>query len=275
MPVLFGLLASLLIGISDYFGRFCSRRAPAMTALSTAFWGGLAATALLVLVVPSDLIATDFALGVASGGLVAIALSAMWFGMAVSSTAIVSPIVALTASLGPLSYGIATGERPTVLTAIGIGVAITGLLLSVIVPHTGGSIGKGIASALVAGVSFAATAVILGLTHEDSGMWPVASQRMAALVFLAPTIRWRRIPFLLPRNLRVAGFLGGIAGGAGMASWVAGLQRGPVGEVAVAGSLYPVATIALAVAFDHDTLRWWQAVGIVTVLAGTALITIG
>lgn len=36
MPVLLGAAASVLIGASDYFGRYCSRRARAMTAVGIA-----------------------------------------------------------------------------------------------------------------------------------------------------------------------------------------------------------------------------------------------
>ena len=87
--------------------------------------------------------------------------------------------------------------------------------------------------------------------------------------------RAMRIPQVLPRTLRLAGLIGGIVGGAGMAALIAGLQRGPVGAVAVAGSLFPVVTIALAVLFDEDRLRWWQIIGIAAVLSGTTLMTIG
>lgn len=275
MPVLLGALASGLIGVSDYFGRYCSRRAQAMTSVGTAFVGGLGITMVLVLVVPSAITASDLLLGAVSGTLIAIALSSMWHSLAVSSSAIASPIVAAFTALGPLGYGFATGERPTTAAVIGIAVAVTGLLLAVIVPQTVENIGAGIAYAVLGGIAFSAAIVLLGQTSVDSGMWPAVTQRAAAVVFMLAVTRARRIPQILPRSLRLAGLAGGIVGGLGMASFIAGVQRGPVGEVSVAGSLYPVVTIALAVIFDDDTLRWWQAIGIAAVLAGTTLITIG
>ncbi len=275
MPVLLGALASGLIGVSDYFGRYCSRRAQAMTTVGTAFVGGLGITMVLLVIVPSAITAADLLLGAASGALIAIALSAMWHSLAVSSSAIASPIVAAFTSLGPLIYGLTTGERPTLAANIGIAVAVAGLLLAVIVPQTVTNVGTGIAYAILGGLAFTAAIVLLDRTSVDSGMWPAATQRAAALVFMLMVTRARRIPQILPRSLRLAGLAGGIAGGLGMASFIAGVQRGPVGEVSVAGSLYPVVTIALAVILDDDTLRWWQAAGIAAVLAGTTLITIG
>ena len=275
MPVLLGAAASVLIGVSDYFGRYCSRRARAMTAVGTAFMGGLAVTVVLLLAVPSSASGAALALGAASGALMALALSAMWHSMAVSSAAIASPVVAASTALGPLAYGLGVGERPSAVAATGIAVTVAGLLAAVVVPDLRGDVGRGVVFALLAGVSFAIATVLLSDTSADSGMWPAVTQRMAALVCMLAVTRVRRIPQILPPTLRLAGFAGGVAGGAGMGAFIAGLQRGPLSEVAVAASLYPVVTIALAVLFDDDTLRWWQAVGIAAALTGTTMIALG
>ncbi len=275
MPVLLGALASGLIGVSDYFGRYCTRRAQAMTSVGTAFVGGLAITTVLLLFVPSTIGYEALVLGAASGALMALALSAMWHSMAISSAAIASPIVAAFTALGPLGYGLATGERPSRIVALGIACAIIGLLAAVIVPDLGGRLRAGIAYAVLAGTAFAVAAVLLAWTSLESGMWPAVSQRFVATALMLVATRAMRIPQILPRSLRLVGFIGGLMGGAGIAALIAGLQRGPVGEVAVAGSLYPVVTIALSVLFDEDRLRWWQMVGIAAVLTGTTLMTAG
>lgn len=275
MPVLLGALASVLIGVSDYYGRYCSRRAHAMTSVGTAFLGGVAMTGVLLIFVPSAASFEALALGAASGAVMAVALSAMWHSMAISSTAIASPIVAAFTALGPLGYGLATGERPSRVVAVGIVMAVAGLLAAVIVPDLGGRLRAGIAYAVLAGFSFAVGAVLLARTSLDSGMWPAVSQRIVATTVILVATRAMRVPQMLPRSLRLTGLIGGVVGGAGMAALIAGLQRGPVGEVAVAGSLFPVVTIALAVLFDDDRLRWWQIIGISVVLAGTTLMTVG
>ena len=275
MPVLLGVLASVFIGVSDYYGRYCARRAHAMTSVGTAFMGGLGVTAVLLYFVPSAIGYEALVLGAVSGALMAVALSAMWHSMAISSAAVASPIVAAFTALGPLVYGLATGERPSRIVAAGIALAIVGLLAAVIVPDLGGPLRAGIAFAVLAGTCFAVATVLLARTSLDSGMWPAVSQRLVATVLMLVATRAMRIPQILPRTLRLPGFIGGVMGGAGIATLIAGLQRGPVGEVAVAGSLYPVVTIALAVLFDEDRLRWWQVIGITAVLAGTSLMTIG
>ena len=275
MPVLLGVLASVFIGVSDYYGRYCARRAHAMTSVGTAFIGGLGVTGVLLYFVPSTIGYEALVLGAVSGALMAVALSAMWHSMAISSAAVASPIVAAFTALGPLVYGLATGERPSRIVAAGIALAIVGLLAAVIVPDLGGRLRAGIAFAVLAGACFAVATVLLARTSLDSGMWPAVSQRLVATVLMLVATRAMRIPQILPRSLRLPGFIGGVMGGAGIATLIAGLQRGPVGEVAVAGSLYPIVTIALAVLFDEDRLRWWQVIGITAALAGTTLMTIG
>ena len=275
MPVLLGVLASVFIGVSDYYGRYCARRAHAMTSVGTAFIGGLGVTAVLLYFVPSTIGYEALVLGAVSGALMAVALSAMWHSMAISSAAVASPIVAAFTALGPLVYGLATGERPSRIVAAGIALAIVGLLAAVIVPDLGGRLRAGIAFAVLAGACFAVATVLLARTSLDSGMWPAVSQRLVASVLVLVATRAMRIPQVLPRTLRLPGLIGGMVGGAGIATLIAGLQRGPVGEVAVAGSLFPIVTIALAVLFDEDRLRWWQVIGITAVLAGTTLMTVG
>ena len=273
--MLLGVLASVFIGVSDYYGRFCARRSHAMTSVGTAFIGGLGVTAVLLFFVPSAIDYEALVLGAASGALMAFALSAMWHSMAISSAAVASPVVAAFTALGPLGYGFVTGERPSRVVGAGIALAVVGLLVAVIVPDLGGRLQAGIMFAVLAGACFAIATVLLGRTNLDSGMWPAVSQRLVATVLMLAATRAMRVPQVLPRTLRLAGLVGGIVGGAGMASLIAGLQRGPVGEVAVAGSLYPVVTIALAVLFDEDRLHWWQTTGIAAVLSGTTLMTIG
>ena len=275
MPVLLGVMASVLIGLSDYCGRFCSRRAQATTTAGTAFVGGLGVTLVLVVIVPSSITAADLLLGAVSGVFIAIALSCMWHSLAVSSSAIASPIVAAFTALGPLAYGISNGESPSTAVAVGIAVTVVGLLVAVIVPQTVHNVGAGITYAVLGGIAFTIVIVLLDNTSVNSGIWPAVTQRASALACMLVVTRASRIPQILPPKLRLVALSGGITGGLGMASFIAGVQRGPVGEVAVAGSLYPVVTIALAVILDGDTLRWWQAFGIAIVLAGTTMIAIG
>ena len=178
MPVLLGVLASVFIGVSDYYGRYCARRAHAMTAVGTAFIGGLGVTAVLLYFVPSTIGYEALVLGAVSGALMAVALSAMWHSMAISSAAVASPIVAAFTALGPLVYGLATGERPSRIVAAGIALAIVGLLAAVIVPDLGGRLRAGIAFAVLAGACLRSSDSTSG--QDQPGQWYVAGRQSTA-----------------------------------------------------------------------------------------------
>ena len=39
--------------------------------------------------------------------------------------------------------------------------------------------------------------------------------------------------------------------------------------------MFPAVSATLAAAFDEDTLRWWQMIGILGVITGIALMALG
>ena len=65
------------------------------------------------------------------------------------------------------------------------------------------------------------------------------------------------------------------AGALGMVCWSICSQRGDLVTVSVVSSTSPAVVAVLAVAFDEDQVRWWQAIGIAGAIAGTALIALG
>ena len=87
MGILLGALASVLIGITDFFGRYGTRRANAVTATATAMLAGIATTGAFFLVVSSTWIGRDVLLGVASGVLIGLALALLYESMSISSAA--------------------------------------------------------------------------------------------------------------------------------------------------------------------------------------------
>jgi drug/metabolite transporter (DMT)-like permease len=272
MPVLFGVAASLLIGVSDYFGRYVARRSVAITTVIASLAVGVAGSLALVAVVPSAFTARDFGLGAASGGLVAIALALLYGGMSRSSSAVVSPIVGLGGVLVPVLFDVLTGEIPEGLEVVGFAVAIVSLLLTTFSPELGDRVWVGVTYGAGAGIAFGASLLLIGRTDIDSGMWAAVGQRLVGLVFLLGlATAWSR-PRLLPPELRITGALTGLAGIGGIACFIAGAQRGSLAVVAVSGSMFPAVTAVLTSVFDEDVLRWWQMVGIAGVLTGVGLI---
>jgi len=275
MPILFGVLASIGIGVSDYFGRYCTRRSNATTTVLTALLAGVALAAALTLVVPGERLGRDLALGAVSGLTVGFALMLMYRGLAVSSTAVVSPVVALFVALVPLLWDVARGAAFPVAVLGGAVLAVAGIVATTISPDLDGRVGAGLLLAVGSGLLFGVTMTTVGETSLDSGVWPAVGQRGVAWLTLLAFGTAKSLPRVLPRPLLWCGILSGAAGAMGMAMFILGAQRGALGPVAVASSMFPAVTAMLAYLFDDDDLRWWQGLGIGAALAGVGLIAAG
>ena len=274
MPVFFGVMSSLLLGVGDYFGRFATRRSAAVTTVIAMLGTGVVVSLILVAIVPSTFIFRDLGLGLASGILVGVALALLYSGMARSSTAVVSPVMALGGVMVPLTFDLVSGEKLERLAIIGIVVAVASLVLTTLSPELGDRVRVGVAFGSASGLTFGLSLLLIGRTDIDSGMWAAFGQRAAGfLILLALAGVWSQ-PRILPAGLRVRGALCGALTTGGVACFVAGAQRGSLALVAVSGSMFPVVTAVLARFLDDDVLRWWQVIGIVGVITGIGLIAV-
>lgn len=275
MPILLGALASLFIGISDTFGRSGAKRANSFSVVTMSMAVGVPITAVASVLLGGDLIGRDLLFGAVSGLLIATGLGVNYRGMAETSAAIVSPISAVLAALVPLLWDVIGGARPSTLAWVGCGVALVALGFTTFNPNLGDRVIAGVAFGLTSGVLFGAGVTFLGETMEDSGSWPIVAQRSFGMLAVAALTQSQGAPLLMPAAVRHHGLLAGLAGGIGMVCLIIGTQTGDLGEVAVAGSMFPAVVAVLSAIFDGDELRWWQGIGIAGAIVGTALIALG
>jgi drug/metabolite transporter (DMT)-like permease len=269
------MLASLLLGVGDYFGRYATRRSHALTTVIAMMVVGLAVSLVLVVVVPSTFTARDFGLGAGSGVLVGLALALVYAGMARSATAIVSPLVGVVSVAVPVVFDLITGDRPGRLQLVGFVVAVVSLIVTTFSPELGHRVWTGVLFGSGAGITFGASLILTGRTDIESGMWAAVGQRLVGAIFVVGLALAASQPRVLPRGVRGRGALAGVLGVSGVACFIAGAQRGSLAVVAVSGSMFPAVTVLMAVWFDDDILRWWQVIGIAGVLTGVGLIAAG
>jgi drug/metabolite transporter (DMT)-like permease len=129
--------------------------------------------------------------------------------------------------------------------------------------------------ALVAALGFGSFFVGMDAAADADIFWALLAARLASftmLCFAAASVRPE-----LPREPLTLGALAGIGaldlGANGL--YAAATTEGLLSLVAVLSSLYPVVTILLARGFLAERVRPVQEVGIVTALAGVALIAAG
>jgi drug/metabolite transporter (DMT)-like permease len=237
--------------------------------------GGAVSALVALALIPSVFAGRDVVLGVSSGLLVGIALALLYEAMATSSAAVAGPLVALGAALIPLAWDVTRGNRPSGLALVGVVVAISSLLLVMYSPALKGTLRRGVGLSLMASVLFGISFALVGEAGEDSGVWAPAGQRVTALVVMLALATARGVPRLPPRPLLGPMLISGTCGSLAIVAFALGAQQGSLATVAVSASMFPAVSATLAAAFDEDTLRWWQMIGILGVVGGISLMALG
>jgi drug/metabolite transporter (DMT)-like permease len=270
--------AALAWGTSDFLGGLTTRGVGVLGVLlvSQAFGGLLLAAVVAAQTEPLPE-AAQLGFGVLAGLALAIGLGALYQGMAIGVMSVVAPISATGVSI-PIVYGLARGERPSMLQGVGVALALAGVVLVSrrrSPDALGGRLVAGFGLALLAAVGIGTFFVGIDLAAEGGVLWATLAQRVgvvaAVLIALAaarPTLGLRRgvVPALLA--------IGALDLGA-TALFAAATQEGLTSLVSVIAALYPVTTVALAFAVLGERLERPQGVGAAGALAGVALIAGG
>jgi drug/metabolite transporter (DMT)-like permease len=219
-----------------------------------------------------------------------IGLTAFYRALAIGTMSIVAPI-ASTGVMVPVIVGIADGEAPAALQVVGIVAAVVGVVLasrehgpgleeSPADPRQSGA-GEGVARAsialaLVAALGFGGFFVGLRASARADVPWALIAGRGAgvALLLLVALVR-RPVPVLRDRRTLLALTAMGVLDLSANGLYAVATRHGLLSVVAVASSLYPVATVVLARVVLGERVRRIQEVGIVSALAGVALIAAG
>ena len=276
MPVLFGLLAAVLIGSSDFLGARSAGKTTALQTTTAAFIGGAVAVAIYSPFLGSPT-ARDLWLGALSGVATFIALTMLWLGYAKSSIGIAAPVAAVVSTVLPVLWKASRGEVPGVLGWAGVAVGVCALVLTSWSPRRADGfeqVRNGAVLGALGGLAFAAMYLIAVSTSEGSGTWPVAAQRLAAFVVAVGVgLATGHRPFADLASVRWS-VIAGVLGASGVASTVYAGQRGPLAPVIVAASMYTVVAVVLAWIFLHQRLALRQIIGLVTAVVGVALIAL-
>ncbi|MFH5229094.1 EamA family transporter [Antrihabitans spumae] len=277
------LTAALSYGVSDFIGGVASRRVAALRVVIVSYPLSVLIVLLIAPFVGGSLSTAGLLWGAASG--VAGGLAVWWFYLALASgpMAVVSPLTAVLVAGIPVGVGLAAGERPAALAYGGIALALVAVVLvskespdETTSEITGGRdmrFTKTVAWLTVgSGVAFAFAFIFLHKIPEGGGLWPVLASRATATVVVwgvALAARQFSPPHGEPLKLAIyVSFLDVIATTATMYAF----QGGLLSLVSVIASLYPAATVMLAMVMLGERVGRLQQVGMVLALAAVALI---
>ena len=265
MDIVLALCAAAVYGVADYCGGRASR---SVSAITVTFVGQSFGFALLLVLVLASGAPTPPASDWFWAGLGGIAGSTglLMFYRAMGSgfMTTVAPVSAVTATAVPVFVGLATGERPGVLALVGIPFALVAIALvsDALGPRQRRAPASVVVMAFAAGSVFGSLFVILGHTHDGSGLWPVVAMRVTSVPYMFVVMRvMRRRAGEARANLKVVA-ASGILDSTANALYLLAVREGLMSVVATINSFYPASTLLLATRVDRERIHRSQAVGL-------------
>ena len=238
--------------------------------------------ALVMLLVLALIVSGDISHGAMFwGGLCGVfqAFGIWWFYAALGAgpISVVSPLTAILVAAIPVGVGLALGERPGAIAGVGVVLALGAVVLvsreatdEDVTPHKFTT--KVAWLTLGAGAAFGLNFVLIAQAPHEAGLWPLVFARTAAslLVFVIAAISGNlRVPTGAPLRLALLAAVFDV--GANVAMLLA-LQASLLSLAGVLMSLYPAATVLLAIVVLRERVTRWQAVGMVLALISVAMI---
>jgi drug/metabolite transporter (DMT)-like permease len=210
------------------------------------------------------------------------AFGVWWFYAALGAgpISVVSPLTAILVAGIPVGVGLALGERPGAIAAVGVVLALIAVVLvsreatdEDVTPH---KFTAAVAWLTVgSGVAFGLNFVLIHQAPVEAKLWPLVFARLSAsvLVFgIAAVSANLRPPSGTPLRLAVLAAL--LDTGANVAMLLA-LQASYLSLAGVLMALYPAATVVLAIVVLRERVTRWQALGMVLALISVAMIAAG
>jgi drug/metabolite transporter (DMT)-like permease len=251
---------------------------PVLTVMAISQPVGLLLILIAALLLGGDVPPEGPMLAAIGGGVAgAFGLGCFYLAMARGPMSIVAPIASMGAVV-PIAVGLARGEQPSGIQVVGLVVAMAGIALAVREAEHPGAIevpARSVALAALAGLGFGIFFTGIDAAASHDAFWAAVAARsggstlvvIAALVASAPLMAARTAwqPLLAVAILDTLANL----------LFAAASHNGLLSLVAVAASLYPVATITLARVVLGERLARIQRLGVALALGGVAMIAAG
>lgn len=271
------LLASALLGVSDFLGGALSRKVPLLTVL---LFSQIVATAAIL---PRMLLESPFEnwegglfWGIVGGVATAIAVSSLFQALATGTMGVVAPITSLSV-LVPVGVGLVTGDQLSLLLGAGLVVAVVGTVLASgpeVRSRITGHGPKPIILAVVAALGFGVANLSVALGSVSNVTTTLVSNSFTVLLLYGlAAVAFRHIPRAAGRNLVGIAAIG-VLGFAANLCFALASTAAPLTIVAVLASLYPVITVLLGWRLLGERLQRIQVVGVIAVFLGVAAIAI-
>ncbi|HEY7781555.1 MAG TPA: DMT family transporter [Ktedonobacterales bacterium] len=272
--VLFGLAASLCWGSGDFNGGLASRRANPTSVVVASYAVGFVLLVVLALIwrepLPRPM---DVLWGALAGVAGVFGLMAFYSALASGQMGIAAPVSAVLTAILPVLFSVITVGLPSLIQVAGFALALVAIGL---ISRPGGASGppKGIGLAVLAGCGFGCFFILISRVSPGATFWPLAVARLSSVVLAVIVMRARGRLGLPGRNVAPLVLLAGTLDALGNAFFVLAAHSGRLDVAAILSSLYPAATVVLAMIVLRERATRIQAVGIALVILAVPLIAV-
>jgi uncharacterized membrane protein len=284
--VIYGLLAAIGWGTTDFLGAVSGRRMGALPALAVSQLVGIIGATVLFVARGGGLGALH-GLGwflVANGVIAMVAYAVHYHALELGPVAVVSPVGAGYAVVGFALAVLALGEHLGPAALLGGLITIGGVfLVSANLPLLRAGLHErppGLWWAVGSAVGFGVAGFILGVIAKDSNDWiaTLFTTRLVLVLAYIPLLVARRRTFHKFAGATAIAYVAAAAAGAfdlmGVASYSAGATRGYLSVVLAASAIFPAIAVALSVVFLKERLVFNQYLGIAVVIGGLLLLAL-
>jgi drug/metabolite transporter (DMT)-like permease len=272
--------SSVSWGVADFVGGLKSRTLPILNVLLPSQLVGLTLTGVFVLARGEGAPGGGFAVFAALSALAGIVgLTAFYRALAVGNMGVVAPISSC-AAVVPVVVGIATGDRPGPLQAVGLALALGGVVLAsreevVGEQASGRRTAPGAGLAMLSALGFGLFFLAMDRASDGDVPWAMLVNRITGVSLLVAATLVLRPPFRAGRRDAPALVGIGMLDTAANAMYAVAATKGLVSVVSVLGSLYPVTTVGLAAIVLRERPHRLAQIGAATALCGVALVAAG
>ncbi len=277
MVLVYGILAALLIGTSDFCGARAARTVSSVAVTRTNMFVSALLSPLLLLVKPWTWDAADAMRGAVAGLAMACGLLLLYRGYAIARLSVVAPVSSVVFGVMPVVWDAVRGGLPTTLVVVGMLVAVAALAPTTWVPGGSGSVRAGLVLGLSSGALFAVAFILMSTVTDAAGLFPLPIQRFTGFALLAALQPFERSPLVVrSAQARRWAWASGVCSFGGLGSLQLGYSEpGSTSVASVAVAQFATVLVILAVIFNRDRLRWWQAIGVVASGIGVGIMAAG
>ena len=284
--MIYGLLAAIGWGSTDFLGAVSGRRMGSLPALAVSQIAGTLLAVVLFVVHGTGFgpVAGLFWIVLANGAIAMTAYALHYRALELGPVAVVSPVGAGYAVVGFTLAVVLLDEHPGPAAIVGGLITIAGVVLvSTNLPAMLAGLHErppGLWWALGSSLGFGVAGLLLGVIARDSDDWVVTllSTRLALIVAFIPLLWARRRTF---HRLKEAGWkaylvaaVAGIFDLLGVAAYSAGATKGYLSVVLAASAIFPMIAVALSMVFLRERLVLNQYLGVVAVVGGLLLLAL-